>query len=255
MVALPARRAPRRAATIGGTTTRSRGAEAAGPSPPRRRAHGEGRDRLGGRTSLTDPRILASGGDHRHLSDDLRHHEDDHLLHVRLPLRHPRPPEGRPHPLHRGQSRPSGEPRRAVRQRLRRHHEPLLPCPPHQAPAAHRRARRRRLPRDRVGGGAGARRQMAGRHPRHGAAQAGDVHRPRPEPVLHRLVGQAVRHSQLRRTWRLLLRQHGGRRPVFHRRQLLGVRRAGLGAHQIPADVRCRRGPRLQPDQARHSPS
>ncbi len=37
----------------------------------------------------------------------------------------------------------------------------------HQAPAAHRRARRRRLPRDRVGGGAGARHQMAGRHPRH----------------------------------------------------------------------------------------
>ena len=33
------------------------------------------------------------------------------------------------------------------------------------------------------------------------------------------------------------------------RRQLLGIRRPGLGAHQVPADVRRRRGPRFQSDQ------
>ena len=39
-----------------------------------------------------------------------------------------------------------------------------------------------------------------------------------------------LRHAQLGGAWRLLLGQHGGRRPVHGRRQLLGVRRAGLGA-------------------------
>ncbi len=40
-------------------------------------------------------------------------------------------------------------------------------------------------------------------------------------------------------------------RALLGRRQLLGVRRAGLGAHAILPDVRRGRGPRLQPDQAR----
>ena len=70
-------------------------------------------------------------------------------------------------------------------------------------------------------------------------------------PVADRLVGEAVRHAQFRRAWRLLLGQHGGGRAVHDRRQLLGIRRAGLGAHQVPADVRRRRGPRFQPDQDR----
>ena len=94
--------------------------------------------------------------------------------------------------------------------------------------------------------------RVARRHPRQRPAQAGLLHRPRPEPVLHRLVGQAVRHAELRRAWRLLLGQHGGGRAVHCRRQLLGVRRSGLGAREILPDVRRRRGPRLQPDQDRH---
>ncbi len=48
------------------------------------------------------------------------------LLHVRLPLRHQGASEGRRHPLHRGQPRPSGEPRRALRQGLGRDHAALL---------------------------------------------------------------------------------------------------------------------------------
>ena len=49
---------------------------------------------------------------------------------------------------------------------------------------------------------------------------------------LHRLVGQAVRHAEFRRAWRVLLGQHGGRRPVLRRRRLLGIRRARLGPHE-----------------------
>ncbi len=48
---------------------------------------------------------------------------------------------------------------------------------------------------------------------------------------------------ELRRAWRLLLGQHGGRRHHDHRRRLLGVRRAGLGPHQALRPLRRRRGP------------
>ena len=54
-----------------------------------------------------------------------------------------------------------------------------------------------------------------------------------------------------RRPRRLLLGQHGGRRALHHRRLVLGVRRAGLGAHALLHAVRRGRGPRLQPDQDR----
>ena len=219
--------------------------------PAGHRAQGGG-DRLGGRNRLPDHRLLAAGGDRRHLPSHSRHHQDHHLLHVRLPLRHPRPPEGRPHPLHRGQPRPSGQQGRAVRQGFRRHHEPLLPGPPaasrccalaSAAAATSRRSNgRRRWPSPPNGSARSG----------HRAAQARLLHRPRPEPVLHRLVGQAVRHPQFRRAWRLLLGQHGGGRPLHRRRQFLGIRRRRLGPHEVLADVRRRRGSRFQPDQARH---
>ena len=93
--------------------------------------------------------------------------------------------------------------------------------------------------------------QWLGDDPRHRPKAAGLLHRARPEPEPHGLVGQAVRHAELRRAWRVLLGQHGDRGPVFDRRQFLGIRRARLGPHEISADVRRRRGPRFQPDQDR----
>ena len=45
-------------------------------------------------------------------------------------------------------------------------------------------------------------------------AQARLLHRPRPEPGADRLVGEPVRHAQLRGPWRLLLGQHGGGRAL-----------------------------------------
>ena len=121
----------------------------------------------------------------------------------------------------------------------------------HQAAAARRAARLGRLQGDRVGGSARHRRRLARQHPRDRSEEARLLHRARPEPVLHRLVGQAVRHPQFRRPRRVLFGQHGRRRAVFDRRQLLGVRRPGLGPDQILRDVRRRRGPRFQPDQGR----
>ena len=132
---------------------------------------------------------------------------------------------------------------------IMQHHSPARLCGPAAAQGA---ARRGPVQGDLLGGGAGARHAMA-----LGAVRASDprtprlLHRPRPEPVPDRLVGQAVRHAQLRRPWRLLLGQHGGGRAVHDRRQLLGVRRARLGPCPLLADVRRRRGPRQQPDQDR----
>ena len=57
-------------------------------------------------------------------------------------------------PLHPGQPRSSGQPRRAVRQGQRRHHAALQPGAAAQAAAARRRARLGRIPRDRMGRGA-----------------------------------------------------------------------------------------------------
>ncbi len=114
---------------------------------------------------------LARGED-RHLPPGRGLDEDHDLLHVRLPVRHQRPPQGRAHPLHRGQSRPSGEPRRAVRQGLGRDHEPVFPGQADQAAAADRRAGHREFPRDRVGGGAGPRHRMARPGPRDRPASA-----------------------------------------------------------------------------------
>ena len=102
----------------------------------------------------------------RHLADRLGRGQDHDLLHVRLPLRHQSAPEGRPDPLHRGQPRPPGQPRRAVRQGLGRDHAALLAGAPDQAAEAGRRARRRRVPGDRVGRGARHRDRVARPDPR-----------------------------------------------------------------------------------------
>ena len=128
----------------------------------------------------------------------------------------------------------------------------------HYAPArltsaaeAGRRARRLRVRGDRLGRGARHRQRVARPDPRRRSAQARLLHRPRPEPGADRLVGEPVRHPELRRAWRLLLGQHGGGRHLHDRRLVLGVRRAGLGAHPLFHAVRLRRGPRQQPDQDR----
>ena len=61
-------------------------------------------------------RLLVAAGGGRHLAAGLRRGQVHDLLHVRLPLRHQSASEGRRHPLHRGQPRPSGQPRRDLRQ-------------------------------------------------------------------------------------------------------------------------------------------
>ena len=110
-----------------------------------------------------------------------------------------------------GNPRPPGQPRRAVRQGLGRHHAALLAGAAAQAAAARRRARRRRVPRDRLGRGAGARHGMAGADPRtRDPDEARLLHRPRPVAVADRLLGAAVRHAattppmaaSARSTWR-----------------------------------------------------
>ena len=93
--------------------------------------------------------------------------------------------------------------------------------------------------------------RVAGRGAQDRPAQARLLHRPRPEPVAHGMVGHDVRHAQLRGPRRLLLGQHGGGRHVHVRRLVLGVRRHRLGPHALLPDVRRRRGPRLQSDQDR----
>ena len=99
------------------------------------------------------------------------------------------------------------------------------------------------------------RRRLALGGARQGPEEARLLHRPRPEPGPHRLVGRAIRHAQLCRPWRLLLRQHGGGGPLHLRRLLLGIRRAGLEAHQILHALRRRRGPCLEPDQEGAGPA
>ena len=179
-----------------------------------------------------------------------RRGQDDHVLHVRVPVRHQSAPQGRPRTLHPGQPRASGQQGRAVRERFGRDHAALLAGAPAQAAAARGRARRRRIQGDRMGRSARHRDALARRHPCNRPGQARVLHRPRPVAGADQLVGAAIRYGQLRRAWRLLLGQHGRGRHVHARRLVLGIRRAGLGAFEVPADVRRRRGSRLQSDQA-----
>ena len=188
-------------------------------------------------------RLFLAARDRRHLAQDLRRGQIHDLLHVRLPLRDQSPPEGWRHPLHRGQPRPPRQPRRDLRQGRLRHHAAALAGQAAQAVEARRRARIRRISRDRVGRGDRDRGRMAGPDPRRRPEKARLLHRPRPEPGIDRILGGAVRHPQFRRPWRVLLGQHGGGRHVHARWQLLGIRRARLGAHPVSDDVRGRRGP------------
>ena len=90
------------------------------------------------------------------------------------------------------------------------------PAPPH------RPARLGRVQGDHLGRGARHRHQLARPDPRQAPGEARLLHRPRPVPVLHRLVGAAVRHPELRRPRRLLLGQHGRRRHLHPRRRRSG---------------------------------
>ena len=111
--------------------------------------------------------------------------------------------------------------------------------------------RLRRIRGDHLGRGARNRDRLAQGRARPRPGQARVLHRPRPEPGADRLVRPAVRHAELRRAWRLLLGQHGGGRALHLRRLVLGVRRAGLGAHPLFHAVRRGRGSRLQSAQDR----
>ena len=148
----------------------------------------------------------------------------------------------RDHPVNRG---------RDLRQGLRRHHDAHVAVAAARADEARRPARLRRVRGDHLGRGAGNRDRLAQGRARPRSEQARVLHRPRPEPGADRLVRPAIRHAELRRAWRLLLGQHGGGRALHVRRLVLGVRRAGLGAHQILHAVRRGRGSRLQPAQDR----
>src|ERR1051325_2666807 len=90
--------------------------------------------------------------------------------------------------------------------------------------------------------------QLAAADPRRRPEKTRLLHRPRPEPVIDRVLGDAIRHAQLRRAWRVLFGQYGGGWDVHARRQLLGIWRTRLGANQTFSDVWRRRGPRLEPD-------
>ena len=118
------------------------------------------------------------------------------------------------------------------------------------------RARRGRVPGDRLGGGAATRRP------------SGSATSARTDPKkLAFFTGRDQSQSltgwwamqfgtpNYRGAWRLLLGQHGGGRALHDRRLVLGVRRARLGPHALFHAVRRRRGPRLQPDQDRRSAS
>ena len=68
------------------------------------------------------------------------------------------------------------------------------------------------LQRDQLGRGDGDRHRLAAAMCAQTIrAEARLLHRPRPVPGADRLVGAAVRHAELRRPWRLLFGQHGGR--------------------------------------------
>ncbi len=177
--------------------------------------------------------------------------QDHHLLHVCLPLRHPGAPEGRQGPLHRRQPRSPGQQGRDLRQGLRGPDDAHFAVAAACADEARRPQGLRRVRGDHLGRGAADRDRLAegGARPRSDPPRL--LHRPRPEPGADRLVRAAIRHAELRRPWRILLGQHGGGRTLYVRRLVLGVRRAGLGAHPLFHAVRRRRRPRLEPAQDR----
>ena len=101
----------------------------------------------------------------------------------------------------------------------------------------------------------GPRDRLARRDPPHRSAQAGLLHRPRPEPVADRLVGAS---SSARRT---SPRMAASARSTWRRPGSTasaapsGNSVSRTGSTRIFHDVRRRRGPRFQPDQDRHRAS
>src|SRR4051794_41953859 len=91
---------------------------------------------------------------------------------------------------------------------------------------------------------------MAVENPRRGPEKTRLLHRPRPEPIADRVLGDAVRNAEFRRAWRVLLGQYGGGRHVHDRRELLGIWRTRLGKHTAVSYVLRLPGPRFETDQA-----
>ena len=102
-----------------------------------------------------------------------------------------------------------GQSRRDMRQGRLRHYAAIFAGQADEAAVAGRRARRRRVPRDRVGRGDRDGAVMAVENPRRRPEKARLLHRPRSEPVVDRVLGDPVRHAEFRGAWRVLLGQHG----------------------------------------------
>ena len=151
-----------------------------------------------------------------------------------------------------GNPRASGQQRRAVRQGFRRHHAALFPGTAEKAAEARRRTRRRRVRGNRLGRG-------AERWPPAWLAACREKDPSRLAFFTGRDQSQALTGWWAQQYGTPNFAAHGGfcsvnmaaGGPLYPRRQLLGVRRAGLGAHQVLHAVRRGRRPRLQPDQDR----
>ena len=103
-----------------------------------------------------------------------------------------------------------------------------------------------------MGRSLGNRDLLARRCSANGSAQARFLYRPRSKPSADGILGDAVRHAQFRRAWRILLGEHGCGRALHFRRRLLGIRRPGLEPDQVFHAVRRRRGPCFKSDKDRH---
>ena len=156
--------------------------------------------------------------------------QDHHLLHVRVPLRHPRAPARRRDPLHRRQSGAPAQQGRDLRQGRERHHEAAVAGAPDAPAEAQARApSAARASSSRSPGTRPSRfsRNALGKDPSDRPEEIRALHRARPDAGAHGPVRAPVRHAELRRARRLLLREHGRRHDLHHRRLVLGVRRAG----------------------------
>ena len=178
----------------------------------------------------------------RAVADGLRRGQVHDLLHVRMPVRNQSPSTRRKNPPHRRQSQSPGEQGRAVRQGRLRDHATLFSGAAAQTAQARRRARQKRIRRDRMGRGPGNRNGMAHRHSPQRSQEAGVLHRTRSEPVADGLVGRRIRNAEFRRPRRILFGEYGCSRLLHDRRLVLGIRRTRLGAYEVFYAFRRRRG-------------
>src|SRR5690606_6477347 len=100
-------------------------------------------------------------------------------------------------------------------------------------------ARLRRVPGNQLGRGDGAGHEVARRGPRERSQPTRLLHWPRSVPGTDGVVRSAIRHPKLRRPRRVLLGQHGRGWALYLWRLVLGVWRAGLGAHEVLYAFRC----------------